>query len=123
MDIRPATDTDIPGLLALLRQEKSVAADILQKQYNTPPQHKLNRHRRKGRKDSLPMNRSKSFNYRVNFSDEAIEISKAFATAAQKANSPAHKQLMEIRKAYPGFGIIIYKTTINQSKQKYIHWA
>ena len=65
------------------------------------------------------MNRSKSFNYRVNFSDEAIEISKAFATAAQKANSPAHKQLMEIRKAYPGFGIIIYKTTINQSKQKY----
>ena len=61
----------------------------------------------------------KTYNYRVNFSDEAIEISKAFAAAAQKANSPAHKQLMEIRKAYPGYGITIYTTQITQSKQKY----
>lgn len=61
----------------------------------------------------------KTYNYRVNFADEAIEISKAFATAAQKANSPAHKQLMDIRKAYPGYGIKVYTTKINQSKQKY----
>lgn len=61
----------------------------------------------------------KTYNYRVNFADEAIEISKAFATAAQKANSPAHKQLMEIRKAYPGYGFKVYTTKITQTKQKY----
>ena len=61
----------------------------------------------------------KTYNYRVNFSDKAIEISKAFATAAQKANSPAHKQLMEISKAYPGYGIKVYTTQITQTKQKY----
>ena len=41
----------VPKLFAerLSRQTGApVAADILQKQYNTPPQHKLNRHRRKG---------------------------------------------------------------------------
>lgn len=61
----------------------------------------------------------KTYNYRVNFADEAIEISKTFAAAAQKANSPAHKQLMEIRKAYPGYGIKVYTTQITQTKQKY----
>ena len=61
----------------------------------------------------------KTYKYRVNFADEAIEISKAFAPAAQKANSPAHKQLMEIRKAYPGYGIKVYTTQITQTKQKY----
>ena len=65
------------------------------------------------------MNRSKSFTYRINFEKETIEISKSFATAAQTPKTPAHNQLMDLRKAYPGFGIVIYKTTINQNKQKY----
>ena len=65
------------------------------------------------------MNHSKSFTYRINFEKETIEISKSFATAAKTPKTPAHNQLMDLRKAYPGFGIIIYKTTINQSKQKY----
>lgn len=65
------------------------------------------------------MNRSKSFTYRINFEKENIEISKSFATAAQTPKTPAHNQLMELRNAYPGFGIVIYKTVINQSKQKY----
>lgn len=59
------------------------------------------------------------FHYRVDFVDEKIEISNTFAKAAQKANTSAHKQLMAIRKAYPGFGVTIYKTEIKDSKQKY----
>lgn len=65
------------------------------------------------------MNRSKSFTYRINFEKETIEISKSFATAAQTPKTPAHNQLMDLRKAYPGFGITIYKTKITQAKQKY----
>ena len=67
------------------------------------------------------MEKNRPFHYRVDFVNENIEISNSFATAAQKANSSAHKQLMEIRKAYPGYGITIYKTKITQSKQKYKH--
>jgi hypothetical protein len=52
----------------------------------------------------------------VDFVEEKIEISNAFATAAQKANTSAHKQLMDLRKAYPGFGIAIYTTNIPASK-------
>lgn len=65
------------------------------------------------------MKKSNEFRYRVDFEAEQIEISKAFANAAQKAKTSAHKQLMDLRKAYPGFGITIYKTEITQSKQTY----
>lgn len=65
------------------------------------------------------MKESKVFHYRVDFESENIEISKSFAAAAQKAKTSAHKQLMDLRKAYPGFGIVIYKTKIKQSKQTY----
>ncbi|MBR3928646.1 MAG: hypothetical protein IKJ65_06565 [Clostridia bacterium] len=65
------------------------------------------------------MNRCKSFTYRINFEKENIEISNAFATAAKTPKTPAHIQLMELRDAYPGFGIVIYKTQITQNKQKY----
>ena len=61
----------------------------------------------------------KEFRYAVDWENENIEISKAFATAAQKAKTSAHKQLMEIRKAYPGFRVIIRKTEIKESKQTY----
>lgn len=67
------------------------------------------------------MEKNRPFHYRVDFAEEKIEISKSFATAAQKANTSAHKQLMDLRKAYPGFGITIYKTKITQAKQKYKH--
>ena len=62
----------------------------------------------------------KEFRYAVDWENENIEISKAFATAAQKAKTTAHKQLMEIRKAYPGFRVIIRKTEIKESKQTLI---
>jgi hypothetical protein len=65
------------------------------------------------------MSKNKVFHYRVDFEGENIEISKSFAAAAQKAKSSAHKQLMDLRKAYPGFGISIYKTEITESKQTY----
>ena len=65
------------------------------------------------------MKKTRPFHYRVDFVNENIEISKSFATAAQKANTSAHKQLMDLRKAYPGFGITIYKTEITASKQTY----
>ena len=65
------------------------------------------------------MKRSNPYHYRVDFVNEKIEISNYFAAAAQKANTSAHKQLMDLRKAYPGFGIAIYKTEITDSKQKY----
>ena len=65
------------------------------------------------------MKKSNVFHYRVDFEAEQIEISKSFANAAQKAKTSAHKQLMDLRKAYPGFGISIYKTEITQSKQTY----
>ena len=65
------------------------------------------------------MKKSNTFHYRVDFEGEKIEISKAFAAAAQKAKSPAHKQLMDIRKAYPGFGVAIYTTQISKNKQTY----
>lgn len=65
------------------------------------------------------MKKSNEFHYRVDFEAEQIEISKSFANAAQKAKTSAHKQLMDLRKAYPGFGITIYKTEITDSKQKY----
>lgn len=67
------------------------------------------------------MKKSKVFHYRVDFESENIEISKSFAAAAQKAKTSAHKQLMDLRKEYPGFGITIYKTEITESKQKYKH--
>lgn len=67
------------------------------------------------------MNTNHTFQYRVNFEDEKIEISQSFATAAQKAKTSAHKQLMDLRKAYPGFGISIYKIKPKDSKQKYKH--
>lgn len=67
------------------------------------------------------MSKNKVFHYRVDFVNENIEISNAFANAAQKANTSAHQQLMDLRKAYPGFGITIYKTEITGSKQKYKH--
>ena len=65
------------------------------------------------------MKRIKPFHYRVDFVNEKVEISNTFAKAAQKANSSAHKQLMDVRKAYPGFSIVIYATEITESKQKY----
>lgn len=65
------------------------------------------------------MNRSKSFTYRINFEKETIEISKSFATAAKTPKTPAHNQLMDLRKAYSGFRVVIYTTQITQSKQKY----
>lgn len=65
------------------------------------------------------MKRIKPFHYRVDFVNEKVEISNTFAKAAQKANSSAHKQLMDLRKAYPGFSIAIYTTEITQHKQKY----
>lgn len=65
------------------------------------------------------MKRIKPFHYRVDFVNEKVEISNTFAKAAQKANSSAHKQLMDLRKAYPGFSIAIYTTEITQNKQKY----
>ena len=61
----------------------------------------------------------KEFRYAVDWENENIEISKAFATAAQKAKTSAHKQLMEIRKAYPGFSVVIRKTEITENKQTY----
>ena len=61
----------------------------------------------------------KEFRYAVDWENENIEISKAFATAAQKAKTSAHKQLMEIRKAYPGFRVVVRKTEIKESKQTY----
>ena len=65
------------------------------------------------------MKREKKYSYRVDFENETIEISKTFATAAQKIKTSAYKQLMEVRKAYPGFSIVIYATEITESKQKY----
>ena len=65
------------------------------------------------------MKKTRPFHYRVDFVNENIEISKSFATAAQKANTSAHKQLMDLRKAYPGFGIAIYTTEITENKQTY----
>ena len=65
------------------------------------------------------MKKTRPFHYRVDFVEENIEISKSFAAAAQKAKSPAHKQLMDLRKAYPGFGIAIYTIEITASKQTY----
>lgn len=65
------------------------------------------------------MSKNKVFHYRVDFENEKIEISNAFATAAQKAKTAAHKQLMDIRKAYPGFGLAIYHTEITSGKQTY----
>lgn len=65
------------------------------------------------------MNTNHTFQYRVNFEDEKIEISQSFATAAQKVKTSAHKQLMNIRKAYPGFGISVYKIKAKDNKQKY----
>ena len=65
------------------------------------------------------MKSSKVFNYRVNFEKETIEISKAFATAAQTPKTPAHNQLMDLRKAYSGFSVVVYTTKITQTKQKY----
>ena len=59
------------------------------------------------------------FAHRITWEDEKIVISNAFATAAQKVNSPAYKQLMDLRKAYPGFGIQVHTTHITPSKQKY----
>ena len=67
------------------------------------------------------MSKNKVFHYRVDFENEKIEISNAFATAAQKAKTAAHKQLMDLRKAYPGFSVFIYKIKITESKQKYKH--
>ena len=60
-----------------------------------------------------------SYTHRIAWETEMIVISNAFATAAQKVNSPAYKQLMDLRKAYPGFSIAIYTTEITQNKQKY----
>jgi len=60
-----------------------------------------------------------SYTHRIAWDTEMIVISNAFATAAQKVNSPAYKQLMDLRKAYPGFGIQIHKTHITPTKQKY----
>ena len=65
------------------------------------------------------MKKTRPIHYRVYFVNENIEISKSFATAAQKANTSAHKQLMDLRKAYPGFGITIYTTEITENKQTY----
>lgn len=65
------------------------------------------------------MNNSKTFNYRIDFEKKNIEISKAFSIAAKTPKTAAHKQLMELCGAYPGFSIVVYKTKINQSKQKY----
>ena len=65
------------------------------------------------------MNNSKTFNYRIDFEKKNIEISKAFSIAAKTPKTAAHNQLMELCGAYPGFRIVIYKTKINQSKQKY----
>ena len=70
-------------------------------------------------KGYLTMKNYRPFHYRVDFVEEKIEISKSFAAAAQKAKSPAHKQLMDIRKAYPGFGVAIYTTQISKNKQTY----
>ena len=72
-------------------------------------------------KGYLTMKKTRPFHYRVDFVEEKIKISNSFATAAQKANTSAHKQLMDLRKAYPGFGIAIYTTEITASKQKYKH--
>ena len=60
-----------------------------------------------------------SYTHRIAWDTEMIVISNAFATAAQKVNSPAYKQLMDLRKAYPGFGIQVHKTHITPTKQKY----
>ena len=60
-----------------------------------------------------------SYTHRIAWDTEMIVISNAFATAAQKVNSPAYKQLMDLRKAYPGFGIQVHKTHITPIKQKY----
>jgi hypothetical protein len=65
------------------------------------------------------MKREKNYTYRVDFENETIEISKTFATAAQKIKTSAYKQLMDLRKAYPGFGIQVHKTHITPTKQKY----
>lgn len=65
------------------------------------------------------MNNSKTFNYRIDFEKKNIEISKAFSIAAKTPKTAAHKQLMELCGEYPGFSIVVYKTKINQSKQKY----
>ena len=64
------------------------------------------------------MKNFKVFNYRVNFEKETIQISKAFATAAQTPKTPAHNQLMDLRKAYSGFSVVVYATKITQTKQK-----
>ena len=65
------------------------------------------------------MKKTRPFHYRVDFVEEKIKISNSFATAAQKANTSAHKQLMDLRKAYPGFGIQVQKIHITPTKQKY----
>ena len=61
----------------------------------------------------------KEYRYTIDWANENIEISNAFATAAQKANTSAHKQLMSIRKAYPGFRVVIHTPEITESKQTY----
>ena len=60
-----------------------------------------------------------SYTHRIAWDTEMIVISNAFATAAQKVNSPAYKQLMDLRKAYSGFSVVVYTTKITQTKQKY----
>ena len=65
------------------------------------------------------MKKTRPFHYRVDFTNENIEISKSFAAAAQKAHTSAYKQLMDLRKAYPGYSIIVYMTEITENKQTY----
>ena len=61
----------------------------------------------------------KKYVHRIDWENEKILISHTFAKDAQNANSPAYKQLMEIRKAHPGYGIKVYTTKITQTKQNY----
>lgn len=63
--------------------------------------------------------KTSSFTHRIDWDTETIIISKAFATAAQKANSPAYNQLMDLRKAYHGYSIHVHKAHITPTKQKY----
>ncbi len=60
-----------------------------------------------------------NFSFRINWEDEKIEIPQAFANAAQKPHSAAHKQLRDLLNENPGYTIVIWKREITSEKQTY----
>ena len=54
----------------------------------------------------------------LNYVNETIEISDAFAKKASTYNSDAYNELNEIKKAFPNYKITVVKSTAKKSKVK-----